>query len=306
MTRTTLTFVDPDGYEIFVYKWSPETSTKAAVQVAHGAAEHALRYERFAHFLNDAGFIVYGNDHRGHGKTAASLDKAGIAGDQGWNGMVNDAHQLTQIIKDENPGIPVFLFGHSMGSMIAQHYIQQWGDELQGVILSGTFGSLGDDTAGTAVMAEQMAQEHGATTPSVLFEGMFSSFNEPFEPGKTGFEWLSRDDAEVQKYVDDPWCGFPFCNRLVADMFAGAQEMWTPENEARIPKDLPVLVVSGDKDPAGGFTASVQVLLDRYAEHGLANVTSKFYAGARHEILNETNRDEVHQDILDWLESQLD
>jgi alpha-beta hydrolase superfamily lysophospholipase len=306
-TKTTFTFTDSDGYEIFVYKWSPapEVSPKAAVQIAHGAAEHALRYEHFAKFLNTAGYIVYANDHRGHGKTAGTLERAGLAGQDGWNGIMRDAKQLTGIIKDENPGIPLFFFGHSMGSMIAQRYMQLWGDEATGAVLSGTFGSLSEDIEGTVALAEQMVQEQGPDAPSALFAGMFAAFNEPFSPGKTGFEWLSRDQVEVQKYVDDPWCGFPFSNSLVADLFKGGEEMWKPENEARIPKTLPIFAVSGDKDPAGAFTASVTLLLDRYAEYGLANVTHKFYPDARHEILNEINRDEVQQDILDWLESQM-
>jgi alpha-beta hydrolase superfamily lysophospholipase len=133
---------------------------------------------------------------------------------------------------------------------------------------------------------------------------MFASFNDPFAPAKTGFEWLSRDEAEVQKYVDDPWCGFAFSNGLVAGMFGGAIEAWKPENEAAIPKELPIYIISGDKDPAGAFTASVRELLSRYEGYGLTNVSYKFYPDARHEILNETNRDEVHQDIVNWLRQQ--
>ena len=304
--RSTFTFTDPDGFEIFVYKWTPppEISLQGVVQIAHGAAEHALRYERFAQYLNEAGYVVYANDHRGHGKTAGDLDKAGIAGEDGWNGMMRDVKQLTDIIKEQHPGLPFFFFGHSMGSLIAQRYMQLWSQGVQGVVLSGTFGSLGDNLEGTLAMAQQAVQQQGADQPSLLFQGMFATFNDPFAPGNTGFEWLSRDETEVQKYVDDPWCGFAFSNGLVADMFGGALDAWKPENESKIPGGLPVYVVSGDKDPAGVFTASVRDLLSRYEGYGLDNVTYKFYADARHEILNETNRDEVHQDIVNWFQQQ--
>jgi len=304
MQTTTFSLKSPDGPQVFVYKWAPEDGVKpkAAVQIAHGAAEHGLRYERFGRFMAEAGYVVYANDHRGHWKTAGNLGKAGIAGPDGWNGMLRDAHQLNELIRKEYPGLPVFFFGHSMGSLIAQQYIQNWGVELKGAILTGTFGSLGGDPLAIAAMGEQAAKAQGDDAPSPIFTGMFASFNQPFEPGKTGLEWLSRDEVEVQKYVDDPWCGFPFSNRLVIDMFKGAVGIWAPEHEARIPKDLPLFVASGELDPAGGNTASVKLLVDRYRDLGMRAITVKFYPQARHEILNETNRDEVQRDILDWIE----
>jgi alpha-beta hydrolase superfamily lysophospholipase len=304
MQTTTFSLKSPDGPQVFVYKWAPEDGVKpkAAVQIAHGAAEHGLRYERFGRFMAEAGYVVYANDHRGHWKTAGNLGKAGIAGPDGWNGMLRDAHQLNELIRKEYPGLPVFFFGHSMGSLIAQQYIQNWGVELKGAILTGTFGSLGGDPLAIAAMGEQAAKAQGDDAPSPIFTGMFASFNQPFEPGKTGLEWLSRDEVEVQKYVDDPWCGFPFSNRLVIDMFKGAVGIWAPEHEARIPKDLPLFVASGELDPAGGNTVSVKLLVDRYRDLGMRAITVKFYPQARHEILNETNRDEVQRDILDWIE----
>jgi alpha-beta hydrolase superfamily lysophospholipase len=307
MQTTTFTFTSPDGPEIFVYKWGPEAGVKpkAVVQIAHGAAEHAARYERFGRYLAGAGYLVYANDHRGHGKTAAVLEKAGIAGPDAWNGILRDMHQLSEIIRAENPGLPFFFFGHSMGSLIAQQYIQNWGGELKGAILTGTFGSLGGDPGAIVALCEQAIQAQGADAPSQLFIGMFAGFNQAFEPVRTGFEWLSRDDAEVQKYVDDPWCGFPFSNQLVMDMFSGAAAIWKPENEARIPKDLPLLVASSELDPAGGNTASVDLLVERYRANGMRAVTVKYYPQARHEILNETNRDEVQRDLLDWMEAVL-
>lgn len=304
MHSSTFTFRSQDGPEVFVYRWAPDDGVrpKAVVQIAHGAAEHAGRYARLGRFLADAGYVVVANDHRGHGKTAGELHKAGIAGPDGWNGFVRDARQLNERVRQQHPGIPVFFFGHSMGSLIAQQFIQEWGGELKGAVLSGTFGSLGPDPAVLLPMVEQAA-EAAADAPSQIFIGMFATFNQAFEPVKTGFEWLSRDEAEVQKYVDDPSCGFVFSNRLVMDMFRDAYHIWAAANEARIPKELPLLVVSGDMDPAGGNTASVLQLVERYRGLSLHKVKLKFYPQARHEILNETNREEVQQDILDWLDA---
>jgi alpha-beta hydrolase superfamily lysophospholipase len=302
-TRTsTSTFTDPDGFEVFVYKWVPEGSASAVVQIAHGGVEHALRYERVARFLNYHDYIVYANDHRGHGKTAGTLERAGKAGDDGWNGIVRDFKQLTDIIKDENPGLPVFVLGHSLGSIVAQQYMEQYGDGVAGVILSGTFGTLGD-TSGIMMAIDGAIASDGADAPSDVIAGMFGAFNERFG-GDTGFEWLSRDNDEVRKYVDDPWCGtFPLSNEFVRDFFVGMDQIWLPENEAKIPGSLPVYIISGALDPAGGFSETAKVLVDRYEALGIEDLTVKFYPDARHEILNETNRDEVHTDIVEWLDA---
>jgi alpha-beta hydrolase superfamily lysophospholipase len=299
---STFTFTDPDGDEIFCYRWGPpaDVTPKAVVQVEHGAAEHALRYERLARVLNEQGYVVYADDHRGHWKTAGSMEEAGICGPDGWNGMVRDAKQLTDIIRENHPDLPVFLFGHSMGSMMAQQYIQNWGGDLAGAILSGSTGlSLVD--ASVLPLAEQAAQGEAADQPSELFMGLFASVNEPFAPVKTPFDWLSRDEAEVQKYIDDPWCGFAFTNGMTYEFMKGMVNLFNPENEARIPKDLPVLIISGEMDPVGA-NDGVMALVNRYQDElGLDDVSYRLYPGARHEILNETNRDEVHADIVAWL-----
>jgi alpha-beta hydrolase superfamily lysophospholipase len=301
---STFTFKDPDGFEVFVYKWAPSYRPRAVLQIAHGGVEHAKRYERVAEYLNNEGFVVYANDHRAHGKTAGTMERAGKAGHDGWNGIVRDFKQLTDIIRAEDPGLPIFVLGHSLGSIVAQQYMEEYGKGVKGVILSGTFGTLGDTTEVSAAIDHAIATE-GLDAPSMVIAGMFGAFNEPFE-GDTGFEWLSRDTAEVQKYVDDPWCGtFPLSNEFVRDFFNGMAEIWKPENEAKIPKSLPVYVISGAQDPAGGFTETAKVLVNRYEALGLEDLTCKFYPEARHEILNETNRDEVQADILAWLISHV-
>lgn len=306
MSTSTFTFTAPDGVRIYTYKWIPDDwagKLKAAVQIAHGAAEHAARYERFAKFLNKHGYIVYGDDHRGHGKTAGDLSKAGIAGENGWDWMLKDEHQLTEIIKKENPGLPVFLFGHSMGSFMGQQYIEAWGSELKGVVLSGSSGlaiippealpSMQQAAAGE--LRDQLPADPGA---------LFAPFNKPFEPAKTPFDWLSRDEAEVKKYIDDPWCGFAFSNGLTYGMARGINEMIDPKNQARIPKTLPVLLLSGDLDPVGAHDG-VRVLEKAYKDLGIQDVQVHLYPQGRHEMLNELNRDQVHEDVVRWFDKHL-
>jgi len=176
--QTTFTFSDSDGFEVFVYKWSPadDRKPKAAIQITHGAAEHGGRYARFGEFLAANGYVVYADDHRGHGKTAGTLEKAGTVGPAGWNGMMESVHELSEIIKKENPGLPLIFFGHSMGSMMGQRYMQLWGDEILGIVLSGTFGSLGGDVDGIIAAAESAVTQFGSDEPSELFGSMFVSF----------------------------------------------------------------------------------------------------------------------------------
>lgn len=303
MSSTTFTFTDPDGFKIFTYKWAPDAGKpKAVVQVAHGAAEHALRYERFAKFLNQAGYVVYADDHRGHWKTAGDLSKAGNAGVDGWNGMIKDEQQLSDLIKKENPGLPLFFFGHSMGSFIAQRYIQHWGNQLKGVILSGTTGLAIIPPQAIPMMEQAAAGELRDQVPTG--PGLFAALNAPFEPAKTPFDWLSRDEAEVQKYIQDPWCGFAFTNGMTLDMARGMLDMINPENQKLVPKNLPILLVSGEMDPVGAYNG-VQALGDRYKEVGVKDVQVILYPQGRHEMLNEINRDEVQRDIVKWLDEHV-
>ena len=307
MTNKTTTFHlrNAEGMNIFVRRWAPaQGQPKAIVVIAHGAAEHSARYGRFAAALNDDGYVVYAPDHRGHGETAGTLDQAGWAGPDGWNGMLRDLKMVVDHAKSEHTGLPIFLFGHSMGSFLAQRAIQLWGNELGGCILSGSSGAMAGLNE-MAPMLEMAAQGDAARLPSDAWVQLFSSFNAPFTP-RTGFEWLSRDDAEVDKYVADPWCGFVFSNRLVADLITGWVEMWQPENEANIPKTLPLLIFSGEEDPVGGNTQAIQELVRRYAALGIQDMEVIFYPEGRHEMLNEINREFVTEDILNWLDAHTD
>lgn len=311
MNETSFVLEAHDGESIACYRWTADTETggapKAAVQIAHGASEHGARYRRFAQALVDAGYVVYADDHRAHGRTADEYGRFGVARPGGWHAMVEDLHTLRDHIGQDQPGVPIVLFGHSMGSMLAQRYLQKWGDGLAALVLSGSTGGLGLDSD-TLDMIVAIGAGDQADEPSEIFAAMFAGFNAPFEAGAdpdtvTGFEWLSRDTDEVQIYVDDPWCGEPLSNGFVADMLSATSSMWQPEAEQAIRRDLPIYVMSGDQDPVGGEDASsVLELCDRYEALGAGPVTRQIYAGARHELLNETNRDQVTADVIAWLD----
>lgn len=285
-------------------RWpAPTGEPVGRILIAHGASEHAARYSRFAGLAADAGWAVYGIDHRGHGTTAAEHGAFGIARPGGWETMVDDLIALADHLRDEEPRLPLVLFGHSMGSLLAQRVMQRAGDRFAGVVLSGTSGSLEGASELEAIL-RAVEDAEGADQPSQLWAGVFSGFNEPFAettPDPTGYEWLSRDDEEVARYVADPWCGGDLSNGFVTDMIVGMATMWAPDAEAAIPDDLPILLIAGDQDPVGGFGESVQALHDRLAAAGRGPLEIRLYPQARHELLNETNRDEVHADLLAWL-----
>ncbi|MCU0269314.1 MAG: alpha/beta hydrolase [Acidimicrobiales bacterium] len=296
-----------DGARLQVYRWEPEGAPRAVVQLAHGLSEHAARYRRVAGVLADAGFVVIADDHRGHGRTATRFGRLGVARPGGWRAMVSDLHELTDLVRGEHPGLPVVLVGHSMGASLTLSYLPSWSGELAGVVLSGPPSlSLDEDVAG---MVRQLG-EADPDAPSPVFAQVFAHFNEPFaavaEPGApvTGFEWLSRDGDEVQRYVDDPLCGdgAPASNGFAADMLVDGAAMASPEQLARIRPDLPVLLLAGDRDPAAGGGDGVRTLAEGLQALGLERVETILYAEGRHEMLNETNRDQVHADLLAWLD----
>jgi len=305
MKADTFTFKATDGTKIFTYRWLPasKTNIKAAVQIAHGMAEHAARYDRFAKKLVAAGFAVYANDHRGHGKTAGSLEKVGyLADENGWEKTVDDMHVLTGIIKKENPRKPVFLFGHSMGSFLSRHYAMLHGGEIAGLILSGTGGDPGLIGKIGLLVAKREAARKGKTTRSPFLDGLsFGAFNKKFKPNRTKFDWLSRDNAEVDKYIADPYCGEVFTAGFFCDMLGGLAFINKKGNIAKIPTGLPVYLFSGSLDPVGANTKGVLQVYNALVKAGIRNVTYKFYKDGRHETLNETNRDEVMGDVIAWL-----
>ena len=277
-----------DGTDIATYSWSDiDGPPVGAVQIAHGLAEHGERYDRFASALNQAGFLAFATDHRGHGRTGG--DRLGDFGEVGFDGLIADVVEYGASISAAHSGVPLFLLGHSMGSFAAQSVIVDNADHYAGVVLSGS--------TALDVLAAGLAESEG---PAGL-----EAFNAGFEH-RTGYEWLSRDESEVDAYVADPWCGFDLPDEMVPSLFAPAARLGDPTVLAGIRNDLPLLIASGTDDPLAGGGQLVELLGQRYRDAGLADVTVKLYPGARHEILNETNRDQVTSDIIGWLTSHTD
>jgi alpha-beta hydrolase superfamily lysophospholipase len=306
MKQENFTFFAPDGVEIFVYKWLPEGKVKAVVNIAHGMAETAARYERFAAKLTGNGYAVYAEDHRGHGRTIKNAAYAGETQPDGLNLMLNDLHQLSGIIKKEIPDVPLFLMGHSMGSFLTQGYISRWGVELKGAILSGTAGPNNILAAIGKGVASLEILRIGRTGKSKLLNNLsFVSFNKQFKPQRTDFDWLSRDEAEVDKYIADPFCGGIFPAGFFYDMFKFLMQIQSRKALVCIPQDLPLYIFSGSCDPVGADTKSVRQLIELYELLGIKDLSFKFYQDGRHEMLNEINREEVMADIVQWFNAHI-
>lgn len=285
-TTSTASFLsNADGTQVATYTWANTAGQPVGVvQIAHGLAEHGARYDRFAQQLNAAGFVVHAVDHRGHGRTAAG--RLGDFGAAGFGGLIADVAQFGSALRAQHGGLPVFLFAHSMGSFAAQAALLDHASTWAGAVLSGS----------TALDALAAAMANApADAPSGL-----AAFNAGFAH-RTGYEWLSRDEAEVDAYVADPWCGWEVPGDVIPSLFAPAARLADPALLAGIRSDLPLLIASGDADPLAGGGALIELLGQRYRDAGIADVTVKLYPAARHEILNETNRDEVTADIVAWL-----
>lgn len=279
---------DADGTEIVTWAWADVPgSPVGAVQIAHGLAEHGERYARLAKALNAAGFLVDAVDHRGHGRTARG--RLGDFGTAGFEGLIADVAQFGGALRARHRGLPLFLLGHSMGSFAAQAALLEHSSTWSGVVLSGST-ALDQLVAGLAAAP--------ADAPAGL-----EAFNAGFEH-RTGYEWLSRDEAEVDAYVADPWCGWDVPEDVIPALFAPAPRLADPALLAGIRPDLPILIASGDADPLAAGGALVELLGQRYREAGVADVTVTLYPAARHEILNETNRDAVTADIVAWLRAR--
>ena len=279
--------------------WAPATAPKAIIQIVHGMAEHIARYERMAKALNEAGFLVCGRNHRGHGPEAKLLGY--FADEQGWDAILNDAHAVSLDIKKQYPGVPFILLGHSMGSFLAREYALRYGKELDGLILSGT----GFYPKALCASGRMLAKLAPKKKPANLVNNIaFAGNNKPFAPGRTGFEWLSRDEKEVDKYVADPLCGFCFTGSAFSDFFGGLLALTDESRLSSMPKDLPVYFMSGDRDPVGQMGEGVRQVAEQFKKAGMRDITVKLYPDARHELFNELNRDEVTADLIQWLEKE--
>ncbi len=303
MKYDELSYIADDGKSIHVHRWTPERAPKALLLVAHGMAEHGARYARLAENLIAAGYELWAPDHRGHGRTAAEGELGWLAEQDGFRRVVDDLGGLAQRMRADRPGAKLFLLGHSWGSLLSQGFISVYGDRIDGCVLSASTGIPPKMSGIGALVAAIGGRVQGWKAPAKLADKLsFGEFNKPFEPGRTAFDWLSRDEASVDAYINDPLCGFVCTWEYFRDIIKGLKWIYTPSTQEAIPKKLPVFLFTGTADPIGGSTGGLAALADRYRDLGLKDVRLKLYEGARHETLNETNREEVMAELRAWLD----
>lgn len=301
--RENFKFVDSSGLELNVYKWTPKGQALGVVQISHGMTENILRYDEFAEFLNNKGFIVYGHDHRGHGETAKCRGNFGYLADaDGFDWLVRDLYELMIKIKCENKELPLYLFGHSMGSFVSQRFVELHGNELDGLILSGSNGEPIKLLSLAIFLSKLEIMIFGRRHVSKMMNKIsFGTFNKKFKPNRTNCDWLCSVESEVDKYINNEYCGFICTSSFYYDFFRGLKEIHKYKNFERIPKDLPIYLLAGDMDPVGLFGKGIINLYEKLKNNGIKDVSYKLYKGKRHEILNENNKDEVMNDVLSWL-----
>ncbi|MEM8817865.1 MAG: alpha/beta fold hydrolase [Pseudomonadota bacterium] len=296
-----VTLAAPDGSEIPLRIWPAGSApVRGALQILHGLGEHADRYERFAQAANRHGYLVCAHDHRGHGRRPGQRNF--FAPSDGWALLESDTLKVREHIGNIAAEAPVILLGHSMGSYLAQYVAMHYGGRFKGMILSGsTWPSRAQVFAGYG-LARLLAHSRGVRKHSPLLDKLgFNAFNRRFAPARTELDWLSRDPEEVDRYVADPLCGGPFTIGLWADLLGGLLRIGTNDAINRIPGELPILITGGAKDPVGGERGMGELML-HYAETSHQRLALKIYADGRHEMLNETNRDDVMRDWLEWVD----
>ncbi len=290
--------------DIHVYSWMPDNpdNIKAVIQIVHGMAEYGERYADFASFLVKNGFAVFASDHRGHGKTAKNSNELGFFAEKnGWNLVIDDLKNISNHIKNQFPQKPFFIFGHSMGSLLTRNYIMDVPFELSGVILSGTAGKqylLAK--AGIFLTQILMLFNKKNSKSPTMNKLMFGTFNKQLKPIRTEFDWLSRDNAEVDKYIKDEYCGFLFSLKAYNDLLRGAIYVNKQQNINKTNTELPICLISGTKDPVGNNGKGVKQVYHSYQQAGLQNIELKLFDDCRHELVNETNKTEIYNFVLQW------
>jgi alpha-beta hydrolase superfamily lysophospholipase len=298
-----------DGALICYYKWTahPNKPFKGVVQIAHGLGEHAGRYDGIATLLQEQGYAVYGNDHRAHGKTAELKRLFGYYdGSDYFDDCVEDMYVLSKLMKTEHPNSKFILFGHSMGSLLSRKYVTKYGTELDALILSGTasfikgLGNIG------LVIASAVTTFRGRARPNEILKSFFfGEFNKKFKPNRTKLDWISSDEKQVDLFAEDPYRIEDFSLGVFLDVIKNSKKLNKSEAFAATPKDLPILIFSGDKDPVGEMGKGVTRVAMQYKKRGIRDLTFNLYEGGRHEMLNETNSDAVKNEIIVWLNSRM-
>ncbi|RMA58697.1 alpha/beta hydrolase [Ulvibacter antarcticus] len=309
MHYKTNTFSSKDGETICYYRWTANKNVpfKGVVQISHGIGEYAGRYDSIAHKLQNVGYEVYANDHRAHGKTAEIKRLFGYyEGSDYFVDVVEDMHELAELMKVNHPGAKFVLFGHSMGSLLSRKYVTQYGDELDALILSGTASFIkGLGNIGLLSTKAVVAFRGRTRGNSVLKSFFFDEFNKKFKPNRTKLDWLSTDEAQVDLFEADPYRVENFSLGVFQDVIKNSKYLNQEDAFKATPKDLPVLIFSGDKDPVGEMGKGVKRVVNQYEKTGINDLTFHLYEGGRHEMLNETNSEEVETDILNWLKERI-
>ena len=267
--RDEFYFPSKDGNtEIHTIEWKPEGEVKAVLQLSHGMVEYIKRYDEFAEFMCSHGYYVVGNDHLGHGKSVQSKSEYGFFNEKYGNAcVIGDMHTLRQRTMKKYPDVPYFMLGHSMGSSLLRQYVQMYGNGLAGAMAVG-------------------------------------AYNRKFKNPKTRADWVTSDEEHLEKYISDPLCSFAFTVNAYYSMFTGMLIMEKKESIYMIPKQLPILFAAGAEDPVGGFGKGVRKVYEKYKAAGIQDISLRLYAGDRHELLNETDREQVYEDLLEWMEER--
>lgn len=295
-----ITLAANDGHAIHVQVWAPAGNPVGAIQLLHGMGEHIMRYERFAKSAAARGYVVYGHDHRGHGVSEG--ERGYFTDENGWHRVVEDVRVVNDHIRSTCASKPVFMLAHSMGSFIGQAFAMRYGARLNGLVLSGSSSPQRIQVLPGRLLAKLESWRLGRRGHSALIDALgFGAFNRRFRPIRTEMDWLTRDEAEVDKYLADPLCGGPFTCGFWVDFLGGLFELGSDLALARIPPDLPILITGGADDPVGGENGMKRLAM-RYKQTSHQRVNLKIYPEGRHEMLNEVNREEVTADWLDWIE----
>lgn len=310
MQVVSYTFTTSDNFKIKAHSWVPDNSDeiKGIVQLHHGLAEHVLRYDRLGSILAENGYILNAYDMRGHGATgeASVTDGKGMMGKladkNGFDRVVQDLNEIIVFLRNTYSNKPVFLLGHSFGSFVSQAYIEKYGNNINGCILSGTAGpqKLLISCGSVAVKAVKLIKGGDTFAPG-LDKLAFGAYNNHIENPSSVHSWISKNEFNVEMYDGDNWCGFPLTVSFYNDMMTGLLKIHKRKNMKAISKDLPLLLLWGSDDPVGGYGKTIQKLCKIYTKNGIKNLQTKVYEGDRHEILNESNKEEVENDILKWL-----
>lgn len=302
-------FPSKDGNtEIHTIEWKPEGEVRAVLQICHGMVEYIRRYDEFARFLCGKGYYVVGNDHLGHGKSIQAKSEYGFFNEKYGNACVlGDMHTLRQRTEKKYPGVPYFMLGHSMGSSLLRQYIQMYGNGLSGAVLMGT---VADHKKAALLFGKRlcrvMAAFRGWHYRSRMVDKLvLGAYNKKFKPARTRADWITSDNENLDMYVSDPLCSFMSTVNAYYNVFSGMIGIQRKESVYMIPKGLPVLFLSGADDPVGEFGKGVRKIYEKYRAAGIQDVTLRLYTGDRHELLNETDREQVYKDLLGWFEKHI-